>query len=156
MKKVIIILGCIVFLFLFSIYFGYYIRTPGYLLKDRLQLELSKECAIEEFDYDYDSDNFFAKIKIPMAHIREIKQQLDMLYRSPDTQEMLDSMFNYTNSCDWWDLKIDNIQVSYLGNPRSKQTFSNGNLLKDLPHTHNLRIYITNPSFGIQYLYISY
>ncbi len=153
-KKYFAIAICILVLLIgivISVYFVQHSRQQ-YVIESNLKIKLPSTSKIVNYTHYNDGGYFDAKISVENQSVNDLKEQLNVFFhgKTASAQE-LDNMLSFENTCSWWDLKKENIEVGY-------HTFvgSEKKLFISSPKTHEVWAFISKDKEDKYYLYISY
>jgi hypothetical protein len=150
-KKYIIIVISIIFLIgvVAGAYF-YEISRPRNVIENRLKFRLPSDSEIVNYSYDYNGGYFDTKIVIVDKSVSVVKEQLNNFFGGVAPRKAIESMPSFKNTCSWWDLNAQNIEVSYVRFVNEKKWFGYS------PKSHQVWAFISKDKEDKYYLYISY
>jgi hypothetical protein len=134
---------------IFATYLIYQSR-PKHVIESRLKFRLPSDSEIVNYSYDYNGGYFDTKIVIGDKSVSVVKEQLNSFFGEVAPRKAIESMPSYKNTCSWWDLNNQNIEVSYVGFVYEKKWFGYS------PKSHEVWAFISKDKEEKYYLYISY
>lgn len=141
----------IICLFTVTLIFISAMFIPQNVIRRKLNIELPATAKIVKYNYNIDG-SLNAKILIQNNSVDGIKKQLNDFFKSENIVPInyINKMdINYKNSCEWWDLKNEDIEIAY-----SKFIVINTILLDQ--NTYDGFVFISKDDKGQHYLYIAY
>lgn len=125
-------------------------KNPINMVESKLNIKLSSDSRIIKYRYVRDGGYFNVKILIKSDNINTLKEQLDDFF-SGQFDGDISEIPNFENTCEWWDLDKENIDILY-----SKFISSGFNFFTYAPKSREIWAFITKERDGKCYLYISY
>ncbi len=118
------------------------------LINKNIGITISDSSNIDNFTYSKKDGYFYAKIAIKKEDIDKVNLELSNFFGEEVTDEY--HMWNFKNTCPWWDLKKENVKVAYM-----KIIGEGDGSVADSSYTHIVWSFIAQID-GKYYLYIAY
>lgn len=140
----------IVFIIASSLIIKYFLQKDNSyeVINSKLGIDLPPSLEIEKFSYDKKEGCFDAKMLITNHTVDQVEKQLNRFFGGIATKKVTKDLPDFGNSCPWWDLKKQDIEVYYKRFVDEKRWFT----LK----SHEVWAFISKDGEGQNYLYISY
>jgi hypothetical protein len=120
------------------------------MVENKLEINLPSDSKAVNYRYVRDGGYFNVKILIKSGSISTLKEQLDDFFGGPYIGNISETP-NFENTCEWWDLDKENIDIFY------SDSFSEEfNFFISSPKSRDVWAFITKEYNGECYLYIAY
>lgn len=124
------------------------IEKPFDIIEKTLNLKLQNVVKIQNFTYPDEDGYYYAKALVKEQNVIILKNKLqEAFFENIATEEDIENMPNFINTCPWWDLDENNISIAY-------NMFVWGEY--PLPDSREVWAFITEKKDDEYYLYIVY
>lgn len=147
-KNIFIMLSVIILLVIIILYFIK--QSPKNVIQNKLGIKLPYTSRVINYTYYKVGEHFKAKIFVDKQEINALKKQFSSSMGGISSEKYPES-FNFKNTCTWWDLDKNYIEVSYTKDVDGEKKLF-GYSLK----TRIIWIFISKDKEGQYYIYISY
>lgn len=149
-KKVIIAIAIVLIVGSISILL-FQKSKPKNVIEDKLGIKLSAESKVMNFNYNMFDEYFDAKILFGSDSIDSIKKELDNYFGGIADENTIERIPNFRNTCSWWDLDIQNIELCY-----TRFVAGEKKIFRDTLKSREVWAFISKDNNSQYYLYISY
>ena len=118
------------------------------IIRKNIGITITDSSSIDNFTYSKKDGCFDAKIALKKRYIDKVKLEINNFFGEEVTDEY--HLWNFKNTCPWWDLKKENVKVAYM-----KIIGEGDGSVADPSYTHIVWSFIAQND-GKYYLYIAY